>query len=275
MDTPRVKDLIKKAEVDTFKEAMEQGIDEGCQTFDYVLLQLYKEDKISLEQALINADSANNLRLKIKLEGLKGDDAINALLDKGPHATGEVALQDSRRRSGQRPTDPQTITPSPPDACQAALLPLSPVFRRLGFQIRGNFLQRQRAQFCAVPRGHRLDRIAGCHEDAGFDHRLDDVLVNGLRLAPIQWITQPLRATGAEPQRRADAALRSCNAWDAMTDGTAGPGEDDRGVLLAGDERHHLRHQLPEAEESLQPEAGVGTETPTAAPRRLPQESAC
>ena len=42
MDTPRIKDLIKKAEIDTLKEAMEQGIDEGCQTFDYVLLQLYK-----------------------------------------------------------------------------------------------------------------------------------------------------------------------------------------------------------------------------------------
>ena len=40
MDTPRIKDLIKKAEVDTLKEAMEQGIEEGCQTFDYVLLQL-------------------------------------------------------------------------------------------------------------------------------------------------------------------------------------------------------------------------------------------
>jgi twitching motility protein PilU len=93
MDTPRIKDLIKKAEVDTLKEAMEQGIEEGCQTFDYVLLQLYKENKITLEQALINADSANNLRLKIKLEGLKGDDAINALLDKGPHATGETPFK--------------------------------------------------------------------------------------------------------------------------------------------------------------------------------------
>lgn len=82
LDTPRVKDLIKKAEVDVLKEAMEQGIDEGCQTFDYVLFHLYKANKISLEQALINADSANNLRLKIKLEGLKGDDAVNALLDK-------------------------------------------------------------------------------------------------------------------------------------------------------------------------------------------------
>ena len=35
---------------------------------------LYKEGKISLDQALINADSANNLRLKIKLAGLKGDE---------------------------------------------------------------------------------------------------------------------------------------------------------------------------------------------------------
>lgn len=82
LDTPRIKDLIKKAEVDTLKEAMEQGVDEGCQTFDHVLFQLYKANQISLEQALINADSANNLRLKIKLEGLKGDDAVNALLDK-------------------------------------------------------------------------------------------------------------------------------------------------------------------------------------------------
>ena len=82
LDTPRIKDLIKKAEIDTLKEAMEQGIEEGCQTFDRILLQLYKENRIGLEQALINADSANNLRLKIKLEGLKGDEAVNALLDK-------------------------------------------------------------------------------------------------------------------------------------------------------------------------------------------------
>ena len=49
----------------------------------------------SLEQALINADSANNLRLKIKLEGLRGDDAINALLDKksGESSTGAFKIQ--------------------------------------------------------------------------------------------------------------------------------------------------------------------------------------
>ena len=91
LDTPRIKDLIKRSEIDTLKEAMEQGIDEGCQTFDHVLLQLYQAGKISIEQALINADSANNLRLKIKLAGLKGDDAVAALLDKS--AREEKAFQ--------------------------------------------------------------------------------------------------------------------------------------------------------------------------------------
>ena len=88
MDTPRVKDLIKKGEVDTLKEAMEQGIQEGCQTFDQALFTLYKEGKISLEQALINADSANNLRLRIKMEGLKGAEAIDKLLEKSAKEQG-------------------------------------------------------------------------------------------------------------------------------------------------------------------------------------------
>lgn len=74
MDTPRIKDLIKRSEVDSLKEAMEQGVQEGCQTFDQALFALYRDGKIALEQALVNADSANNLRLKIKLAGLKVDE---------------------------------------------------------------------------------------------------------------------------------------------------------------------------------------------------------
>jgi twitching motility protein PilU len=73
MDTPYIKDLIKRGEVDTIKDGMEQGVQEGCQTFDQALFVLYKEGRISLDQALVNADSANNLRLKIKLAGLKCD----------------------------------------------------------------------------------------------------------------------------------------------------------------------------------------------------------
>jgi len=71
LDTPRIKELIKKGEVDTLKEAMVQGAQEGCQTFDTALFDLYTEDKISLDQALSNADSVNNLRLKIKVSEAK------------------------------------------------------------------------------------------------------------------------------------------------------------------------------------------------------------
>ena len=76
LDTPRVKDLIKRREIDVLKDAMEQGIQEGCQTFDQALFLLYKEGRISWDNALINADSANNLRLKIKLAGLKIEDDL-------------------------------------------------------------------------------------------------------------------------------------------------------------------------------------------------------
>ena len=83
IDTPRIKDLIKKGDVDTLKEGMEQGVQEGSQTFDQALFALYKEGKIRLEQALINADSANNLRLKIKLAGLKVDQEPEELIGRG------------------------------------------------------------------------------------------------------------------------------------------------------------------------------------------------
>ena len=71
MDTPRVKDLIKKVEIDTLKEAMEQGVQEGCQTFDLALFRLHIDGKIDLDEALANADSTNNLRLRIRNEELK------------------------------------------------------------------------------------------------------------------------------------------------------------------------------------------------------------
>jgi twitching motility protein PilU len=78
VDTPRIRDLIKKGEVDALKEGMEHGVQEGCQTFDQALFELYRAGTISLEQALVHADGANNLRLKIKLAGLAPDDAAEA-----------------------------------------------------------------------------------------------------------------------------------------------------------------------------------------------------
>lgn len=94
MDTPRVKDLIKKGEIDAIKEAMEQGVQEGCQTFDYVLFNFYRDGKIALEQALMNADSVNNLRLKIKLAGLKTDEEPAAGAKPGTPATAPKPAKD-------------------------------------------------------------------------------------------------------------------------------------------------------------------------------------
>jgi twitching motility protein PilU len=82
IDTPYVKDLIKKGEVDTIKEAMERSTQEGGQTFDQALFQLYKTGRISAEQTLANADSANNLRIQMKNLDLRGTDR-KALEDTG------------------------------------------------------------------------------------------------------------------------------------------------------------------------------------------------
>ena len=77
LGTPRVRDLIKKGEVDALKEVMEKSRDQGMKSFDQALYQLYKEGKISMEEALRNADSANNIRLKITLDEKKrGGEAI-------------------------------------------------------------------------------------------------------------------------------------------------------------------------------------------------------
>jgi twitching motility protein PilU len=79
IDTPRIKDLIKSGDIGSLQDGMEHGIHEGCQTFDQSLFTLYQQGEISLDQALANADSTNNLRLKIKLEGLKEKPDENTL----------------------------------------------------------------------------------------------------------------------------------------------------------------------------------------------------
>ena len=64
--TPRAADLIAKGAVSELKELMEKSTEQGMQTFDQSLYKLYKEGRISLEEALKNADSKNNLRLKTR-----------------------------------------------------------------------------------------------------------------------------------------------------------------------------------------------------------------
>ncbi|MBF0190882.1 MAG: PilT/PilU family type 4a pilus ATPase [Magnetococcales bacterium] len=80
--SPLIADLIFKGEVAGIKEIMGKSNDLGMKTFDQALFDLYEADLITYEDALRNADSANELRLRVKLESKgakKGD--INAGLD--------------------------------------------------------------------------------------------------------------------------------------------------------------------------------------------------
>ena len=72
LDTPRVKDLIMKRSIDVLKEAMAAGNEEGMQTFDQGIFKLYKEGTITYENAMAYSDSANDLRLKIKIDEVGG-----------------------------------------------------------------------------------------------------------------------------------------------------------------------------------------------------------
>lgn len=67
LGSPLVLDLIYRDELHSIKDVMEKSIEVGMLTFDLCLEKLYKEGKISLEEALIHADSKNNLKLKLNL----------------------------------------------------------------------------------------------------------------------------------------------------------------------------------------------------------------
>ena len=69
LHSPMVEALIKRGEVSTLKEIMEKAVGAGMQTFDQALFNLHQAGKISFEEAIKNADSANNLRLRISLSG--------------------------------------------------------------------------------------------------------------------------------------------------------------------------------------------------------------
>ena len=65
INTPHIADLILKGNISDLKEAMEQSGAKGMQTFDMALFELYKEERIDLEEALSNADSRTNLEARI------------------------------------------------------------------------------------------------------------------------------------------------------------------------------------------------------------------
>ena len=68
LNTPRIADLIGKGEIAVLKGAIDANARDGSRSFDQALYELYRGGLITLEEALRQADSANNLRIRIKME---------------------------------------------------------------------------------------------------------------------------------------------------------------------------------------------------------------
>jgi twitching motility protein PilU len=82
LNSPLIQDLIFKGKVQEIKDVMSRSNRVGMKTFDQALYDLYEQGFISYEDALRNADSKNELRLRIKLESkreIKNLDAGDAL----------------------------------------------------------------------------------------------------------------------------------------------------------------------------------------------------
>lgn len=69
INTPLVSDHIRKGDIHLVKELMSKSTEQGMQTFDQALFKLYMDGQITFDAALAHADSANDLRLMIKLSG--------------------------------------------------------------------------------------------------------------------------------------------------------------------------------------------------------------
>ena len=77
LGTPLVQDYIRDGEIHKLKDVMKESVQLGMKTFDQSLFELYQAGEISYEDALRYADSANEVRLMIKLQG--GEEQLRAM----------------------------------------------------------------------------------------------------------------------------------------------------------------------------------------------------
>lgn len=95
INTPLAQDLIRKGEVADLKELMKKSTELGMQTFDQALYELYDNGEITYEDALLHADSPNDLRLMIKL----GSETDATYLS---HAADGLSIQDDDKNDRGR-----------------------------------------------------------------------------------------------------------------------------------------------------------------------------
>jgi twitching motility protein PilU len=97
LGTPLVQDMIRRGDVHEIKEVMEKSESLGMQTFDRALYHLVKSGRITMDEAMKNADSPNNLRLNLSLNS--GQPAAKetpyglSLIDKEDHDEESNAMQ--------------------------------------------------------------------------------------------------------------------------------------------------------------------------------------
>ncbi len=93
LNTPLASDLIRKGAVNELKELMKKSTEVGMQTFDQALYELYDAGEITYEDALAHADSANDLRLLIKLASESDSEYLS-------NAADELAIEEDDEIKG-------------------------------------------------------------------------------------------------------------------------------------------------------------------------------
>ncbi|MGE5739189.1 MAG: PilT/PilU family type 4a pilus ATPase [Betaproteobacteria bacterium] len=104
LNTPTIAERIFKGEFHELKTIMGRSRELGMRTFDWALFELYNDGHISYEEAIRNADSANELRLNIKLRSPRGEPATSSGLTLSIDAepTEEERLQEMQRQQVRR-----------------------------------------------------------------------------------------------------------------------------------------------------------------------------
>ena len=95
INSPLISDLIFKGEVHAIKEVMARSNEQGMVTFDQFLYRLFEDGVINIEEALRNADSQNELRLRVKLESKRARQNLQ-------EDEGVLSLQMKTEDSGQK-----------------------------------------------------------------------------------------------------------------------------------------------------------------------------
>ena len=99
LNTPTIAERIFKGEFHELKAIMAKSRELGMRTFDWALFELYNDGHIAYEEAIRNADSANELRLNIKLRSPRGEPATSSAISLSMH---EEPSEEERQQALQK-----------------------------------------------------------------------------------------------------------------------------------------------------------------------------